>query len=170
MSETGALKVSTPSEREIMMTRVFNAPRRLVFEAYTKPELLKRWLLGPPGWEMVVCNVALKVGDRYRYEWRNTATGHQFGNGGVCREFVPPERMVATETMDGQPGEALVTTSLVEEAGKTTLTLSILFESRAIRDIALKSGMEHGVAASYDRLENLLAERSAKANSQGAPA
>jgi uncharacterized protein YndB with AHSA1/START domain len=163
MSDTGSLKVTTPGDREIRMTRVFNAPRQLVFEAYTKPELLKRWLLGPPGWEMVVCNVANKVGDRYRYEWRNTTTGHQFGNGGVCREFVPPERMVATETMDGQPGEALVTTTLFEEAGKTMLTLSILFESREIRDIALKSGMERGVAASYDRLENLLAAGAAQA-------
>ncbi len=161
MSDTGSLKVTTPSEREIAMTRVFNAPRQLVFEAYTKPELLKRWLLGPPGWEMVVCNVALKVGDRYRYEWRNTASGHQFGNGGVCREFVPPDRIVVTEAMDGQPGEALVTTTLVEQNGKTTLTTTMLFESREIRDLALKSGMERGVAASYDRLEEILASSGA---------
>ena len=167
MSDTGSLKVTTPSDREIAMTRVFNAPRQLVFEAYTKPELLKRWMLGPPGWEMVVCNVALKVGDRYRYEWRNAASGHQFGNGGVCREFSPPERIVVTETMDGQPGEALVTTTLVEQNGKTTLTLNILFESREIRDIALKSGMERGVAASYDRLDQVLAPGAAGAASHG---
>ena len=75
MTDTGSLKVTTPSDREIRMTRVFDAPRQLVFEAHSKPELLKRWLLGPPGWEMVVCNVASKVGDRYRYEGRNTVTG-----------------------------------------------------------------------------------------------
>src|SRR5262249_2292883 len=108
-----------------------------------------------------------KVGDRYRYEWRNTASGHQFGNGGVCREFSPRERIVVTETMDGQPGEALVTTTLVEQNGKTTLTLNILFESREIRDIALKSGMERGVAASYDRLDQVLAPGAAGAASHG---
>jgi uncharacterized protein YndB with AHSA1/START domain len=149
-----ALKVTTPTDREIVMTRVFDAPRHLVMEAFSKPELLKRWLLGPPGWEMVVCNVANNVGDRYRYEWRNAA-GRQFGIGGVCREKTS-ERIVTMETMDGQPGEAQVTNTFVEEGGKTTLTLTILFESREIRDAALKSGMERGVAASYDRLADLL--------------
>jgi uncharacterized protein YndB with AHSA1/START domain len=167
MTDTGSLKVTTPSDRDIRMTRVFDAPRQLVFEAHSKPELLKRWLLGPPGWEMVVCNVASKVGDRYRYEWRNTVTGKQFGNGGVCHELVPPERVVSTEVMDGQPGEALVTTTFVEQNGKTTLTLNILFESREIRDIALKSGMEHGVAASYNRLDKVLASGGSQAKSQG---
>lgn len=167
MTDTGSLKVTTPSDREIRMTRVFDAPRQLVFEAHCKPELLKRWLLGPPGWEMVVCNVASKVGDRYRYEWRNTATGKQFGNGGVCRELVPPQRVVCTEVMDGQPGEALVTTTFVEQNGKTTLTLNILFESQEIRDIALQSGMERGVAASYHRLDEVLASGAAQAKSQG---
>lgn len=149
------LKVTTPTDREIVMTRVFNAPRHLVMEAFSKPELLKQWLLGPPGWEMVVCNVAKKSGDRYRYEWRNTTTGHQFGTGGVCRE-VTPERIVYTEVMDGQPGESLVTTTFVEESSKTTVTMTLLFDSGETRDVALKSGMERGVAASYDRLEELL--------------
>ena len=167
MSHSDTFQITASGDREIVMSRVFNAPRRLVFEAYTKPELLKRWLLGPPGWEMVVCNVALKVGDRYRYEWRNT-NGYQFGNGGVCREFVPPERIVVTEAMDGQPGEALVTTTLVEQSGKTTLTSTMLFESREIRDMVLKSGMDRGVAASYDRLDTLLAARPTQASSQSA--
>lgn len=148
------LKVTTPTDREIVMTRVFDAPRHLVMEAFSKPELLKRWLLGPPGWEMVVCNVANKVGERYRYEWRNAA-GKQFGVGGVCRE-ITADRIVTMESMDGQPGEAQVTNTFVEQGGKTTLTLTILFDSREGRDAALKSGMEHGVAASYDRLEDLL--------------
>jgi len=167
MSDSDTFKVTTPGDREIVMTRVFNAPRRLVFDAHTKPELMKRWLLGPPGWEMVVCDVALKVGDRYRYEWRNTASGHQFGTGGVCREFVPPDRVVHTEVMDGQPGECLVTTTFVEQDGKTTLRLAMLFESREIRDIALKSGMEHGVAASYNRLDEVLAPGAAGVASHG---
>ena len=168
MSNSDTFKITANGDREIVMTRVFDAPRRLVFEAFTKPELLKRWLLGPPGWEMVVCNVALKAGDRYRYEWRNTSTGFQFGNGGVCREFAPPERMVTTEVMDGQPGEALVTSTLVEHHGKTTLTTMIVYDSREIRDLALKSGMDRGVAASYDHLDTLLDSGWAQANSQGA--
>lgn len=167
MKNKETLKVTTPSDREIVLTRVFDAPRHLVFEAHRRPELLKRWLLGPPGWEMVVCQVANEVGERYRYEWRNTASGKQFGNGGVCRELVPPERVVCTESMDGQPGEALVTTTFVEQNGKTTLTLTILFESREIRDIALKSGMERGVAASYDRLDDVLVS-SASTEARGA--
>ena len=156
MEPSRTLKVTTPSDREIVLTRVFDAPRRLVFEAYTKPELLKRWLLGPPGWEMVVCEVATRVGERYRYEWRN-AKGTQFGTGGVCREFAPPERIVCTELMDGYKTESLNTTVFEEQDGKTTVTLTMLFESREMRDMALKSGMERGVAASYDRLDGLLA-------------
>jgi uncharacterized protein YndB with AHSA1/START domain len=156
------LKLTTQGDRGIVMTRVFEAPRHLVFEAFTKPELLKRWLLGPPGWEMVVCQVALKVGDRYRYEWRNT-DGVQFGIGGVCREFVPPERLVTAELMDGYPPEYLVTANFVEQNGKTTLTTTLLYESREIRDAVLKSGMEGGVAASYDRLDEVLEPTSAAA-------
>lgn len=155
MTDTSALKITTPSDREIVMTRVFDAPRRLVFEAFTKPELLKRWLLGPPGWAMVVCEAAGKIGDHYRYEWRH-ADGRSLGMSGVCREFVPPERVTNTELMDGYPSESLVTMVLVEQAGKTTLTTTVLYASREIRDAMLKSGMERGVAASYDRLAALL--------------
>jgi uncharacterized protein YndB with AHSA1/START domain len=154
MKNANTLKVTTPTDREIVMTRVFDAPRHLVRQAFSKPELLKRWLLGPPGWEMVVCEVATKAGDRYRYEWRNAA-GRQFGTGGVCRE-TSAERVVHTESMDGCPGESLVTTLFVEEGGKTTVTMTLLFESRELRDAALNSGMERGVAASYDRLAELV--------------
>src|SRR5215467_787337 len=155
LKNANTFKVTTLTDKEIQMTRVFDAPRHLVRDAFSKPELLKKWLLGPPGWEMVVCNVANKPGECYRYEWRNTATGHQFGTGGVARE-ISPGRIVHTEAMDGQPGESVVTTDFVEEDGKTTVTMTLLFESKEIRDMALKSGMEHGVAASYNRLEELL--------------
>lgn len=166
MKTTAKLKITTPTDREIMMTRVFEAPRHLVFEAFSKPELLKRWLLGPPGWAMVVCEVASKVGDRYRYEWRH-ADGQQMGMGGICRQIVPPERIVCTESMDGYPGESLVTTVLVEHSGQTTLTTTVLYESREIRDAVLKSGMEQGVAASYDRLAELLRPGVGEEKSQG---
>jgi uncharacterized protein YndB with AHSA1/START domain len=116
---------------------------------------------------MVVCEVALKVGDRYRYEWRN-ADGKQFGMGGVCREFSPWERLVCTECMDGNPTESLVTTVLVEQNGVTTVTTTARYESREIRDTVLKSGMERGVAASYDRLAKLLESPNASRGAIGA--
>jgi uncharacterized protein YndB with AHSA1/START domain len=157
-SATRTLQVTTPSDREIAMTRVFDAPRRLVFEALTRPDLLKRWLLGPPGWEMVVCELDPKVGGAYRYEWRREADGSSMGMGGVLREIVPPERLVATEKFDQPwyPGEALVTQVLAEQGGQTTLTVTIRYESQEVRDGVLRSPMEEGVAASYDRLAELL--------------
>ena len=155
-----SLKVTAAGDREIVITRAFNAPRHLVFDAHTKPELVKRWLLGPPGWTMPVCDIDLRVGGRYRYVWRNQE-GSEMGMGGVFREIVPPERLVATESFDQSwyPGEALDTTIFVEDRGKTTVTLSVLYESREARDAVLKSPMEEGMAAGYDRLEELLASQ-----------
>ena len=155
------LQVSAPGDREIVMSRAFDAPRNLVFQAFQEPELLKRWLLGPPGWEMVVCEVGRKVGDRWRYEWRNTE-GRQFGTGGVVRELVPNEKVVFTEKMDGYPSECVVTTRFTEQAGQTVVTMTQTFESREIRDMVGKSGQDRGVAMSYDRLEALLAGKSSE--------
>jgi len=157
MKNAGTLKLTTPTDREISMTRVFDAPRRLVFDAFTKPELVKRWLLGPPGWTMPVCEIDLRVGGAYRYVWRH-ADGREMGMGGTYREIVPQERLVCTELFDEAwyPGEALVTTILAEQGGRTTLTSTMLYVWQETRDAVLKSGMERGVAASYDRLEELL--------------
>jgi uncharacterized protein YndB with AHSA1/START domain len=156
------LKLTTPSDREIAMTRVFEAPRRLVFDAHTKPDLVKRWLLGPPGWSMPVCEIDLRVGGKYRYVWRRDRDGTQMGMGGVYREIVAPERIVNTERFDEAwyAGEALNTLVLVEKGGRTTLTQTMRYESREARDAVLKSDMESGVAASYDRLAELLASPS----------
>jgi uncharacterized protein YndB with AHSA1/START domain len=155
---TSNLKVTTPTDREIVMTRFFDAPRRLVFEAFTKPELLRRWLLGPPGWSMIACEVDLKVGGKYRYSWLNDNNGKEMGMGGIMLEILAPERLVATEKFDDPwyPGEAVGTLVLTEQSGQTRLTQTILYESREIRDGVLKSGMESGVAASYDRLAEML--------------
>ncbi len=152
------LKVTTRGDREIVMTRTFDAPRRLVFDAFTKPELVKQWLLGPDGWSMPVCEIDLKVGGRYRYVWRNDNTGTEMGMGGVFREIVVPERIVATEKFDEAwyPGEAVDTTVFVEQGGKTTVTVTVLGATAEARDAMLKSGMESGVAVSYDRLEKLV--------------
>ena len=158
MKNAGTLKLTTPTDREITMTRVFDAPRRLVFDAFTKPELVKQWLLGPPGWTMPVCEIDLRVGGAYRYVWRRDSDGSKMGMGGVYREIVSPERLVATEKFDQAwyPGEAVISTVFVEQGGKTTITQTVLYQSREARDAVLKSGMEKGVAASYDRLAELL--------------
>ena len=158
MNNPGNLKLTTRGDREIVITRAFDAPRKLVFDAFTKPELIKQWLLGPDGWSMPVCEIDLKVGGKYRYVWRRDKDGTEMGMGGVYREIVAPERVVATEKFDQSwyRGEAVGTSVLTEQGGKTTLTQTILYESREARDGVLKSGMEKGVVASYDRLAKLL--------------
>jgi uncharacterized protein YndB with AHSA1/START domain len=158
MTNPGNLTLTTRGDREIVITRGFDAPRRLVFDAFTKPELVKQWLLGPDGWSMLVCEIDLKVGGKYRYIWRRDKDGTEMGMGGVYRDIVAPERIVATEKFDQSwyPGEAVGTFVLTEQGGKTTLTETILYESREARDGVLKSGMEKGVVASYDRLARLL--------------
>lgn len=157
MTTTGKLEITTPGERELAMTRTFDAPRELVFRALTTPALLKRWLLGPPGWSLEVCEVDLRVGGAYRFVWRGERG--QMGMGGEYREVVPPERYSATEVFDEAwyPGEALATNTLLERDGRTTLTTTVRYESREARDGVLGSGMASGVEASYDRLEELLA-------------
>jgi uncharacterized protein YndB with AHSA1/START domain len=154
MKNTGTLKVTTPTDREIVMTRVFDAPRHLVFEAFTKPELLKRWF-GPRGWSLVVCEVDLRVGGGFRFVLRGP-DGREMGMRGVYRELAPPDRSVHVESFDDFPGESLVTTELVEQEGKTTLTATVLAASQEARDAVISSGMEHGAAESYDRLAELL--------------
>jgi len=164
MKSAGTLKLTTPGEQDLVMTRVFDAPRQLVFDAHTKPELVRRWLLGPPGWSMPVCEIDLRVGGKYRYVWQHDRDGTKMGMGGVYSEVVAPERIVNTEKFDEAwyPGEALGTLVLVEQGGKTTLTYTIRYESRAARDAVIKSNMGSGVAASYDRLAELLAATPAR--------
>jgi uncharacterized protein YndB with AHSA1/START domain len=159
MKNTATLQVAARGEREIVMIRDFDAPRRLVFDAFTKPECVQRWLLGPDGWTRPVCEIDLRVGGSYRYVWRRDRDGKEMSMGGVFREIVAPERVVSTEKFDDPwyPGEAVGTLLLVEQGGRTTTTQTMLYESRETRDAVLKSGMESGVAVSYDRLENMLA-------------
>jgi uncharacterized protein YndB with AHSA1/START domain len=162
MKDSGALKVTTRGDREIVMTRVLDAPRSMVFDAFTKPELVRRWLLGPEGWSMPVCEIDLRVGGTYRYVWRH-AKGQEMGMGGEFREIVPPERIVSTEKFDEAwyPGEAVGTLVLTEREGKTTVTQTVLYQSPEAREAVLKSPMESGVAAGYDRLAELLASKMA---------
>ncbi|MEO7142193.1 MAG: SRPBCC family protein [Bryobacteraceae bacterium] len=154
MKNTGTLKVTTPTSREIVMTRVFDAPRRLVFDAFSKPELLKHWF-GPRGWSLVVCEIDLKVGGVWRFVLRGP-DGKEMGMRGVYREIAPPERSVHMESFDDYPGESQVTAVFVEHGGKTTLTATVLYASQEIRDAVINSGMEHGAAESYDKLAEML--------------
>jgi uncharacterized protein YndB with AHSA1/START domain len=158
MSKRHELKVSTPSDREIEMTRVFEAPRRLVWDAWTKPELLKRWLGVFNGWTLDVCEIDLRVGGAYRYVWRGPDKA-EMGMGGVYREIVKPERMVTVERFDQAwyAGEGVGTLVLVEEGATTTIVLTLLYESKEVRDTVLKSPMSVGVGAGYDTLDGVLA-------------
>jgi uncharacterized protein YndB with AHSA1/START domain len=156
MTNIGLLEVTTPSDREIAMTRVFNAPARLVFDAWTKPELIKRWLGVRTGWTMAVCEVDLRVGGKYRFVWRGPDM--TMGMGGLYREVVPPTRLVSSEKFDEAwyEGEAVDTMVLVEQDGKTTVTTTVRYVSREVRDAVIKSGMASGVAEGYDKLAELL--------------
>ena len=159
---TEPVKVTTPSDREIAVSRVFNAPADVVFDFHTKPELVQEWLLGPPGWTMPICEIELNVPGRYRYLWRSDDGSKEFGVQGSFQEIAKPERLVHTESMDGVPGEALCTATFVQSGARTTLTTTMLFESQALRDGALESGMTEGMSASYDRMESYLKQKGAQ--------
>src|SRR5262249_21543583 len=159
MKNAGTLQVTTPTDREIVMTRVFDAPRELVWEAMSDPELLKRWMLGPPGWEMLVSENDVRVGGKFRHVWRGP-DGAEMAMTGVYREVVAPERAVRTESFEfgcgPQMGEQLATAVLTEVGGRTRLRITALYPSKEARDATIASGMEKGVTASYDRLAELL--------------
>lgn len=156
--------VATPGDREIRVTREFDAPRDLIFACHTEADLVRRWMLGPPGWSMPVCEIDFRVGGRYRYVWRSDADGSEFGFCGEYREIASPERVVHTEWMDGaeEAGEALCTLVLTEVDGCTTLTQSMRFPTPEARDQALQSGMTDGMGASYDRLERVMEEQAVR--------
>jgi uncharacterized protein YndB with AHSA1/START domain len=169
MKPAANLEVTTPSDREIMMTRVLDAPRSLVFDWYTRPDLLKRWIHGPDGWQLVVCDNDLTVGGAFRWMWRGP-DGREMGMGGIYREIAPPERIVRTELFDEDwtGGETVASLVLTEQGGKTTSTTTVLYSSPEARDGALKSGMAQGVAANHDRLEELLASEPGRGQAQSA--
>ncbi len=149
------LKVTTPSDREIVMTRVFDAPRERVFKACTDPNAIPRWW-GPSRYTTTVDTMDVRPGGAWRFISRD-ADGTEFAFKGVYREIVPPERSVQTFEFEGMPGHVSVETMTLEEHdGKTTLTITSLFDSVEDRDGMLQSGMEVGAAETYDRLEDLL--------------
>lgn len=151
------LTLATQGDREVVFTRAFAASRDLVFDCMTKPDLVRRWLLGPPGWTMPVCEIDLKVGGQFRYVWRNQ-DGRDMGLAGVYQEIAAPERIVHTEVFDEDwtGGQTLVTSTLAEAGGRTTLTTSVLYANDKARQGALVSGMTEGMEMGYARLDALL--------------
>ena len=161
-------QVVQPSDREVKVTRSFKAPRALVYKAYTDPTLVQRWLLGPPGWSMPVCEMDVRVGGRYRWRWRSDQDGSEFGFAGTFREVQAPARLVHTEAYDpgtvggGYPGnDAIVTVTFTEDAGVTTVTSLIDFGSKETRDAAMATGMTDGMEQSYQLLDQVLREQAA---------
>jgi uncharacterized protein YndB with AHSA1/START domain len=155
----GKITLSTPSDLEVVMTRVFNAPRRLVYEAHSKPEHIQRWW-GPRGSTMTSCEVDFRPGGRWRFVLRE-ADGSENAFRGEFRETLEPEKIVQTFEWEGMPGHISVETlTLVEQDGKTTVTSTSKFDSVEDRDGMLQSGMEAGANESFDRLEEHLATMS----------
>ena len=155
MNATGSLKVMMPGDRELVMTRAIDVPRALVFDAWTNPERLPHWMLGPEDWTMPVCEVDLRAGGAWHFVWRHSSGGDMEMRG-VYREVAPPGRLVSTESWGGDWPETLNTLILSEADGRTTITLTILYPSKEARDAALGTGMTDGVALSFDRLAKLL--------------
>lgn len=150
--------VTTPSDREIRLTRLFDAPRHLVFEAMSRPEHIKRWWgCLDEGYSVPVCEVDLRPGGAWRFV--NRTPKGEFGFHGVYREIAPPDRVVFTEIFEAFPDtESVVTSVLTDENGKTRLTVTVAYPSLEVRDMVLGTGMETGAGLSYDRLEDLVGE------------
>lgn len=151
------LSVTIASETDLVLTRTFAASRGLVFDAFTRPELLRRWH-GARGWNLVVCEVDLRPGGAWRFV-SHGPDGAELGHGGVYVEVDPPGRLVQTEVHDGwDAGEALITTVFDEREGQTLMTATVRYSSREIRDSVLRTPMERGAGEAYDRLAETLRE------------
>jgi uncharacterized protein YndB with AHSA1/START domain len=152
-AKVGETTYTTPSDRELVTTRAFDAPRDLVWEAWTSPEHLPQWLLGPEGWTMPVCESDLSVGGAWHFVWRNEADGSEMGMTGEYREITPPERLVSTQSWGGDWPETMNTLVFTEEDGLTMMTQTILYPSQEARDAAIATGMQRGMDAGFNRLD-----------------
>jgi uncharacterized protein YndB with AHSA1/START domain len=157
VANSDTFKASTPSDREIALTRLFDAPRRLVFEAMTKPEHVRRWWgCLDENYSVPVCEIDFRPGGRWRFVGRGPQG--EFAFHGVYREIAVPERVVFTEIYDPFPDvESVVTSVLTMEGNKTRLTVTCLYPSVEVRDMVLNTGMARGAGISYDRLEEVVA-------------
>ena len=151
------VEIDTPSDREVRLRRAFAAPPDLVFDAHTVPGLLMRWY-GPPGWEMIVCNIDLRAGGKFRYVTRQPR-GREIGQFGAFREVSRPNRIVHTESWeDWNPGEVIVTAEFAAGGEGTLLSVTTLFPSKQIRDQLIAHGMTDGAEAAYRKLDTLLGD------------
>lgn len=159
MSLATTLSVSTPSDLEIHVERMFDAPADLVFDCYTTPDLVRRWLNGPDDWSLSTCEIELQPGGNYRYIWSGP-DGESMGMVGTFHEIEPPVRLVTTEQFDDDygMGKMLITTIFHPEGERTRLSQAILFESKAQRDAAVATGMADGMGMSFNSLGSLLAD------------
>jgi uncharacterized protein YndB with AHSA1/START domain len=156
------LEVTLPSDREVRVVRSFEAPRQLVWDAHTKPELVTRWMLGPPGWSMPVCEMDVRVGGTYRWRWRSDEDGKEFGFFGKFIEVNAPAKLAHEQNYD--PGDvggpmssepAIISNTFEEKNGVTTMVVTMLFPSKATRDGAVASGMTDGMEIGYARLDDM---------------
>lgn len=159
--KVGALEITLPSPTEIRLVRAFKAPARLVFDSYTVPALVKRWLLGPDGWTMPVCEIDLRPGGHFRYVWRHAERGMEMGMGGTYVEIDAPRLITHTERFDEDwtGGETHCRQDFADAGGVTTVTQIVRYASEAARDGALKTPMAEGMEAGFARLEFLLADQ-----------
>lgn len=167
------LAVTTPNDLQIVMTRAFDAPRRLVWEALTRPELVRRWMFCPPGWSWAECEMDVRVAGKFRWAWNGPDGKLALCISGEHREVTPPAKIVHTERMEmgpgvagcgpesasAEPGAVLVTLELAEQGGETRMRMTISCPTREVRDAMLASGMDQGMEAGYQQLDALLAEQ-----------
>lgn len=177
------LQITTPTDTTIVIKRKFQAPRRLVWDAMTRPELLRRWMFCPPGWTWAECSMDVRAAGRFRWAWNGPDGQLALSISGEHREVTPPGRLVHTEEMTmgpgaccsgepcadepganhascpDQPGEVVVTLQLDERGGETSMTMTISCPSKAIRDAMVASGMDQGMEAGYKQLDALLVEQ-----------
>lgn len=153
-NETGVTSITTPTDREVLITRVVDAPRRLVWEAYVNPKHVPQWLR-PRGWTMPVCEIDLRPGGEWHYVWRRP-NGTEMGMRGGYNEVAPPERLVFTECWGAEWPETLNTLVLYEEDGRTTISQTIRYPSKEARDAAMQTGMSGGANESFEQLDEYL--------------
>ncbi|MFN3462758.1 MAG: SRPBCC family protein [Terricaulis sp.] len=157
------IEVTQPSDREVRVVRTFKAPRQLVWDAHTKPELVQKWMLGPPGWSMPVCEMDVRAGGAYKWRWRSDEDGKQFGFHGTFTEVNAPTKLVHDEYYDaGDVGgdmpsnePAVITLELSESNRVTTLVCTMKFASKDSRDGAVSTGMTDGMEMGYVRLDDM---------------
>ena len=154
-ARTGVTTYATPSDREVVVTRVVDAPRKMAFDAWTNPKHVPHWMTGPEGWTMPVCEIDLRPGGAWHFAWRK-GNGEEMDMRGTYREVVPNQRVVSTETWGPEWPETINTVEFTEKDGQTTITITIKYPSKEARDAALKTGMKDGMDAGFTRLDKVL--------------